>query len=92
MFKYENQSLCIKICNGSIGSMGADRKRMLKLKEKFNLQKGKICLSGHSAGGHLTAANKDHPFVSHAFPLSALVDLEPISLSFWSTQISSHRY
>jgi hypothetical protein len=35
MFKYENQSLCIKICNGSIGSMGADRKRMLKLKEKF---------------------------------------------------------
>jgi hypothetical protein len=35
MFKYENQSLCIKIFNGSIGSMGADRKRMLKLKEKF---------------------------------------------------------
>ncbi len=48
----------------------------------LNLVKGKICLSGHSAGGHLTAANKDHPIISHAFPLSPLVDLEPISLSF----------
>ena len=39
-----------------------------------------LCLSGHSAGGHLAAMHRSHPLVSHAMPISALVDLEPISL------------
>ena len=39
-----------------------------------------LCLSGHSAGGHLTAMYRSHAVVSHAMPISALVDLEPISL------------
>ena len=56
--------------------------------ERFNIQKGKVCLCGHSAGGHLTLAHKDHPLVSHALPLSALVDLEPISLSFLNDALS----
>ena len=56
--------------------------------ESLGLTKGKICLSGHSAGGHLTLIGKDHPFVSHAFPLSALVELEPISLCFLNDNLS----
>ncbi|NML35239.1 alpha/beta hydrolase [Paraburkholderia antibiotica] len=39
-----------------------------------------VCLSGHSAGGHLTALHRAHPLVTSALPISALVDLEPISL------------
>ncbi|WP_186036830.1 alpha/beta hydrolase [Burkholderia gladioli] len=39
-----------------------------------------LCLSGHSAGGHLTAVHRAHPSVQHAMPISALVELEPIRL------------
>lgn len=37
-------------------------------------------LSGHSAGGHLAAMYRSHPAVSKVHMISALVDLEPISL------------
>lgn len=46
-----------------------------------------VCLSGHSAGGHLTASHRDHPAVTHAMPISALVDLEPISLSWLNDKL-----
>ncbi|MFP6562443.1 alpha/beta hydrolase [Paraburkholderia sp. B3] len=39
-----------------------------------------LCLSGHSAGGHLSAIYRAHPAVSKVLAISALVDLEPISL------------
>ena len=39
-----------------------------------------LCLSGHSAGGQLTAMHRAHPSVTHALPISALTELEPISL------------
>ncbi|MGC2947910.1 alpha/beta hydrolase, partial [Burkholderia ambifaria] len=39
-----------------------------------------IHLSGHSAGGHLTAVHRAHPAVVSALAISPLVDLEPISL------------
>ncbi|HDR9588122.1 TPA: alpha/beta hydrolase [Burkholderia stabilis] len=39
-----------------------------------------IHLSGHSAGGHLTAMYRAHPAVAAALSISPLVDLEPISL------------
>ncbi|AOZ09113.1 alpha/beta hydrolase [Cupriavidus malaysiensis] len=41
-----------------------------------------LVLSGHSAGGHLTAQFRAHPAVTAALPISALVDLEPIALSW----------
>ncbi|NIF54342.1 alpha/beta hydrolase [Burkholderia sp. Ax-1724] len=51
-----------------------------------------VCLSGHSAGGHLTALHRAHPLVTRALPISALVDLEPISLSWLNDklQLSPH--
>jgi arylformamidase len=39
-----------------------------------------LCLSGHSAAGHLTAVHRSHPALSKALAISALVDLQPISL------------
>lgn len=47
-----------------------------------------LCLSGHSAGGHLAAMHRSHPLVSHAMPISALVDLEPISLGMLNDKLS----
>jgi acetyl esterase/lipase len=46
-----------------------------------------VCLSGHSAGGHLTAMYRAHPLVTHALAISALVDLEPISLSWLNDKL-----
>ncbi|SCK11181.1 alpha/beta hydrolase [Vogesella sp. LIG4] len=46
-----------------------------------------LCLSGHSAGGHLTAMHRAHPLVSVALPISALVDLEPISLCWLNDKL-----
>lgn len=48
----------------------------------YNLTPGQICLSGHSAGGQLTALHRNHPLISHAMTLSALTELEPIKLSW----------
>lgn len=50
--------------------------------DNLGLTRGQICLSGHSAGGHLTLEGKDHNVISHAIPISPLVDLEPISLCY----------
>ncbi|RDK03403.1 alpha/beta hydrolase [Paraburkholderia lacunae] len=46
-----------------------------------------VCLSGHSAGGHLTALHRAHPVVTRALAISALVDLEPISLSWLNDKL-----
>lgn len=46
----------------------------------FRLLPGKVCLAGHSAGGHLTAMLRSHPLISHAMCLSGVIDLTPISL------------
>lgn len=51
------------------------------------VNKEKFCLAGHSAGGHLTAELRDHSLVTHAMPLSALVDLEPIKLCWLNEKL-----
>lgn len=50
-----------------------------------------ICLSGHSAGGHLTLMHRSHPAVAFAMPVSALVDLEPISLCWLNERLQLSR-
>jgi arylformamidase len=47
-----------------------------------------LCLSGHSAGGHLTAVHRTHTAVSKALAISALVDLEPISLCWLNDKLT----
>ena len=42
----------------------------------------RLVVSGHSAGGHLTAMAAGLPGVSGALPISGLFDLEPIRLSY----------
>jgi arylformamidase len=46
-----------------------------------------LCLSGHSAGGHLSAMYRAHPAVSRVLAISALVELEPISLCWLNERL-----
>lgn len=47
----------------------------------------RLCLSGHSAGGHLAAAHRAHPAVSLVLGISGLYDLEPISLCYLNDKL-----
>ncbi|MFM0605968.1 alpha/beta hydrolase [Paraburkholderia sediminicola] len=46
-----------------------------------------VCLAGHSAGGQLSAVYRAHESVVHAMPISALVDLEPIAMSWLNEKL-----
>lgn len=46
-----------------------------------------LCLSGHSAGGHLSAVHRGHACVTSTLAISPLVDLEPISLSWLNDKL-----
>lgn len=49
--------------------------------------RGPVCLAGHSAGGQLSAHFRAHQALVHAMPISALVDLEPIALSWLNDKL-----
>ncbi|MGQ7934883.1 alpha/beta hydrolase [Paraburkholderia sp. D1E] len=49
--------------------------------------RGPVCLAGHSAGGQLSAVYRAHESVVHAMPISALVDLEPIAMSWLNEKL-----
>jgi len=55
---------------------------------RLGLGAGAVCLSGHSAGGHLSAVHRAHPLVAYAMSISPLVDLEPISLSWLNGKLN----
>ena len=46
-----------------------------------------LVVSGHSAGGHLTAMAAGLPGVTAAIPISGLFDLEPIRLSYLNSPL-----
>ncbi|MCW9445969.1 alpha/beta hydrolase [Klebsiella oxytoca] len=54
----------------------------------LNMASDIVCLSGHSAGGHLTSVCREHSLVTHAMTLSALVDLEPIKLCWLNDKLN----
>ncbi|WP_158903787.1 alpha/beta hydrolase [Burkholderia sp. L27(2015)] len=56
--------------------------------DRLVVGRGPVCLSGHSAGGHLSAVHRSHPLITHAMPISPLVDLEPISLSWLNEKLN----
>jgi arylformamidase len=47
----------------------------------------RLCLSGHSAGGHLAACHRSHPAVSLVLGISGLYDLEPIRLCYLNDKL-----
>lgn len=49
--------------------------------EQYTSRNRVVVLSGHSAGGHLTAIHRNHPSIAYAFPVSGLYDLNPIALT-----------
>lgn len=60
-------------------------------KHAFSVAGRPVCLSGHSAGGQLAALHRAHPAVTYAMPVSALVDLEPIGLSYLNENLQLTR-
>lgn len=48
---------------------------------------GRLYVSGHSAGGHLTAASLDVPGVAGGLAISGLFDLEPIRLCYLNEKL-----
>lgn len=57
-------------------------------RDRLGIGHGPVCLSGHSAGGHLSAVHRSHPLLAHAMPISPLVDLEPISLCWLNEKLN----
>jgi arylformamidase len=49
--------------------------------ERYTMRDRAVVLSGHSAGGHLTAMHRNHPSIAYAFPISGLFDLNPIAFT-----------
>ncbi|GAB2919922.1 alpha/beta hydrolase [Paraburkholderia jirisanensis] len=56
-------------------------------RDQLGIGQGPVCLSGHSAGGHLSLVHRSHPLVTHVMSISPLVDLEPISLSWLNEKL-----
>ncbi|KVN43124.1 esterase [Burkholderia territorii] len=63
-----------------VGEIGALLDHLAADPDRIGTARRSIHLSGHSAGGHLTAVHRAHPAVVSALAISPLVDLEPISL------------
>ncbi|MCR4468101.1 MULTISPECIES: alpha/beta hydrolase [unclassified Burkholderia] len=63
-----------------VGEIGALLDHLAADPDRIGTGGRPIHLSGHSAGGHLSAVYRAHPAVVSALAISPLVDLEPISL------------
>jgi arylformamidase len=55
--------------------------------EEWGADPARLCLAGHSAGGHLAAWHRNHPAVSLVLGISGLYDLEPIRLSYLNEKL-----
>jgi arylformamidase len=55
--------------------------------EEWGADPARLCLAGHSSGGHLAACHRTHPAVSLVLCMSGLYDLEPIRLSYLNEKL-----
>ncbi|AEU35931.1 alpha/beta hydrolase [Granulicella mallensis] len=55
--------------------------------DEWRADPARLCLVGHSAGGHLAACHRSHPAVSLIMGISGLYDLEPIRLSYLNEKL-----
>jgi len=55
--------------------------------EEWGADPARLCLAGHSAGGHLAAWHRTHPAVSLVLGISGIYDLEPIRLSYLNEKL-----
>jgi arylformamidase len=56
--------------------------------DALGFDRGKLFVSGWSAGGHLTAMAADHPAVHGGIPISGIFDLEPIALCYLDEKLN----
>ncbi len=64
-----------------VGEIGMLLEFLAASDERYTLQERAVVLSGHSAGGHLTALHRNHPSIAYALPISGLYDLNPIAFT-----------
>ena len=62
-----------------VGEIGTLLDFLFASSERYTTRDRAVVLSGHSAGGHLTALHRNHPSIAYALPISGLYDLNPIA-------------
>lgn len=65
---------------GIVGEVGALLDHLAHDVDGLDLGQAPLVLAGHSAGGQLAAWHRAHARVTHALPISGLMELEPIRL------------
>ena len=55
---------------------------------ELGVNRARLYVSGHSAGGHLSATLLDHPAVAGVVAISGLYDLEPIRLCYLNDKLA----
>jgi arylformamidase len=70
-----------------VGEIGMLLDFLARTDKRYGSAHREVILSGHSAGGHLTAMHRNHPSIAYAFPISGLFDLSPIARTFLNDKL-----